>query len=772
MNTCAKGSCPKSKRLVRYCCATVLVLIAWSALPQPVTAQGGALSAEDTIRAREFALGSRILFSPDGKWVAYTIIRSHAEDGDMARRTAVPSFVRGADVYIANLATFEERLITQGAFDNWEPAWSPNSQYLAFLSDRDGSGKPKVWVWNSNDNLLRKISDAQAGLHPLQWTPDGRQIISSSATQPTEATGYSSDGEVSALALQRRSTVKVYEGTVQPDAAPWSLAVYSTSLELMDIDTGKTKTLARGQIGTYKLSPDGSHLAFTIAKAFEKPAVQQILFDFTVLDMKSSESQVAVSNVRLSFDGSGFSWSPDGTRLCLRTEGEDQEPPSYRTVSVEGKPLHQLTVPYVGPDSNSRETPLWDESGRSVYFIENGELWRGEVASGRTERVTQVTGRRITQIIPKTGSVLWFRDASSAVVVTHDDEGKQDGIYSINVVNGESNKLMEHGQCYTCVLDEPAIATSMDGQKVAFVAEDAVHSADLWISDAEFKSPGQLTRINPFFDPSLMGEARLIDWLSDDGKRLKGVLLLPAGYRPEKRYPLVTYVYGGGLLSNRFDRFGLANPGPLNMQLLASRGYAVFLPDTPLNPGTPMLSLAKTVLPGINKVLELGFADPDRLAVMGHSYGGYSVLSLIVQTNRFKAAVVMAGDGDLFGLYGEMRSDGTAYGVALTEHGQALIGGTPWDHRDGFIENSPFFYYDRIQTPVLIIQGSDDPAVGAFLADQSFVALRRLGKEVEYAKYSGEGHSPAQEWSYANQMDLFSRMIRWLDTHLKRPPEG
>jgi len=156
---------------------------------------------------------------------------------------------------------------------------------------------------------------------------------------------------------------------------------------------------------------------------------------------------------------------------------------------------------------------------------------------------------------------------------------------------------------------------------------------------------------------------------------------------------------------------------------------------------------------------------------MGHSYGGYSVLSLIVQTTRFKAAVVMAGAGDLFGFYGEMQDDGTAYGVALTEEGQGAIGGTPWERRDGFIENSPFFYYDRIQTPVLIIQGTDDAAVASFLGDQTFVALRRLGKEVEYAKYAGERHSPAQEWSYANQVDFCTRMIAWFERYVKGSPQ-
>jgi len=172
-------------------------------------------------------------------------------------------------------------------------------------------------------------------------------------------------------------------------------------------------------------------------------------------------------------------------------------------------------------------------------------------------------------------------------------------------------------------------------------------------------------------------------------------------------------------------------------------------------------------LPGVNKAIELGIADPNRLAVMGHSYGGYTTLSLIVQTSRFKAAISIDGESDLIGSYGEMQDDASAYGVAIAEHGQGAMGGTPWERRESYIENSPFFYFDRIHTPLLIVQGSTDKEVAPFLGDQVFVALRRLGKEAVYAKYGGEGHSPSQEWSYENQVDLSYRMIHWLDKHLK-----
>lgn len=177
-----------------------------------------------------------------------------------------------------------------------------------------------------------------------------------------------------------------------------------------------------------------------------------------------------------------------------------------------------------------------------------------------------------------------------------------------------------------------------------------------------------------------------------------------------------------------------------------------------------MLDLAKTVLPAVNRAVEIGIADPNRLGVMGHSYGGYSTLSLIVQTNRFKAALEANGIANLLGSYGQMNRDGTAFGTSTAETGQSLMGATPWQNRERYIENSPFFYLDRVQTPILLIHGDEDSAVPSFLGDEIFVALRRLGKTAEYVKYEKEGHEYS---AFANQLDVARRMLRWFELYLR-----
>lgn len=112
------------------------------------------------------------------------------------------------------------------------------------------------------------------------------------------------------------------------------------------------------------------------------------------------------------------------------------------------------------------------------------------------------------------------------------------------------------------------------------------------------------------------------------------------------------------------------------------------------------------------------------------------------------------------------KSDGTGY-----EYGQAerQLGGTPWEFPATYIQQSPIYYLDRVGTPLLLVHGAEDDSIPAFLSDEVFVGIRRLGKPVEYAKYAGESHAPI-DWSYANQVDLANRVINWFNKYLKGEP--
>ena len=290
---------------------------------------------------------------------------------------------------------------------------------------------------------------------------------------------------------------------------------------------------------------------------------------------------------------------------------------------------------------------------------------------------------------------------------------------------------------------------------------------NFWIAE-ENRNPSPLTTINYGLSQYGMGRSTLVEWRSLDGQTLTGALLLAANYQEGKKYPLIVNVYAGAMGSDYLHYFGLtpiSGYAPENKQLFATRGYAILFPDVPVGVGTPMRDLIKAVLPGVNKLIELGIANPEKLVVIGESNGGYSTLALIVQTTRFKAAAMISGFGDLVSFYGEMDPDGSSLGGLLEEPSWAArMPGPLWKYRHAYIENSPVFYLDRVQTPLLIMHGSADDNVVSFLADQVFVLLRRLGKEAVYAKYQGEGHSTLE--SYPNQIDFCDRLIDWFNSHL------
>jgi dipeptidyl aminopeptidase/acylaminoacyl peptidase len=751
----------------------LLMLLSVSALltnlPSSLHAQNlRPLAVEDALRVRSF-FQTPPVFSHDGKWLAYTVTDNGTARQKMERGA---SRMLPTDIYTSKVDTAATRNLTGGSGSNWLPVWSPDSHFLAFFSTRGGAGR-RLWIWDSEKDVLRMVSNVEVRGDQIEWTPNSRSL----AVAILPHTPIQEGGDERAVAYEHHAdpmpkdstpTVTVFQSLEGPVSAsePWSLETQRCDLVLVDVTSGKTTSIAKAQrVAKYLLSPDGSVIAYTDPVQFEQPGSQQILFDIATVSLLTKRRQVVALNVRLDYDGAQFSWSPNGRELSFQTGGLLENNHDCYVVdaylggsrNVTGLPQHS--------SSYRTAAPLWNPSGKQLYFIRDGALWQASLDQGKATELAKVPGHRTVQLASKDANELWTSsNGKSTVVVAYDNDQKEDGFYRVDLTSGEVIRLLEKGQCYTCAMRRQHLTASDDGQHFAYFAEDAQHDADLWVSDYSLVNPRRMTHLNPQFDNCKMGSTLLVDWLSDDGEPLRGAVLLPPDYEKGKRYPVVVWVYGGETLSDNLHHFGLAYPGAFNMQLLATRGYVVLLPDAPLGTGRPMLDLAKTVVPGLNKLIEMKIADPDRLGIMGHSYGGYSTLALIAQTRRFRAAVEVDGFANLLGIYGEMDKEGAAFGMALQEHGSAAR--TPWQSRDRYIENSPIFYFDMVDTPLLVIQGSEDETVAPFLADEVFVDLRRLGKEVEYAKYNGEGHSPLL-WRYPNQVDLCNRMISWFERHLK-----
>ena len=181
--------------------------------------------------------------------------------------------------------------------------------------------------------------------------------------------------------------------------------------------------------------------------------------------------------------------------------------------------------------------------------------------------------------------------------------------------------------------------------KLLIAAEDAAHPREMWLADATFTTLSPVTNANRHLARYKFGNSRLIEWSgSADGRRLRGALFLPKNYTEGRRYPVVVRVYPEPQ-SRYLNSYG-GDTRLDNAHIWTTRGYAVFLPDGYFEPGQPLDGMVASTLPGLDKLVELGIADPDRIGIYGHSFGGYSTLGLLTRTSRFKAAVATAGPYD------------------------------------------------------------------------------------------------------------------------------
>jgi dipeptidyl aminopeptidase/acylaminoacyl peptidase len=741
----------------------------------------GPLPIEEVLRVRDFVDGSPPAISPDGKWLAYAVREPSTQTARERANSHPAAPVSGyhSNIYVEDIEGGKTQTLTRDQGNNWLPVWSPNGRYLAFLSDQGTKNEPRLWIWDSIGHQFKLACDLEAQTDQIEWTPDSESLLITVASKEQlngnnvrvrsllkQAEGAPGPGGPSASVLVYSSSGAISISSELAKDGPWDLDERRRDLAFVDIQRATAKILVHAKrISTFLLSPDGSSVAYTSPVRFESPGSQQILFSFAIVRISTGEERHIGIQFRLDYDGAEFSWSPDGALMAVQTGGMD-EAHSDCYVLTRDSTVRNITIfPEQARKQTKASAPLWDEKG-NVYLIHDGELWRTSAEKGKADEIGWVPNHDIVRLIPKADSRLWIASEKSAIVVTHDTVRKQDGFFSIDLDTGGSRKLLEKGECYTCTNLANQFTVMERSAELLYFAEDAAHHSDLWIAQSDFTSSRRLTGLNGRLDEYQMGTPRLIEWLSDDGIALQGALMLPPGFRPGVRYPLLVWVYGGASASEQIDRFGLGYSGPLNLQLLATRGYAVLLPDIPLEVGTPILDLTKIVLPAINEVVRMGIADPEKLGVLGHSYGGYSTIALITQTSRFQAAVELSGYADLVGHYGEMDRSGAAFGIAIDERGQGRMGGSPWEFPGRYIQNSPIFFLDHVNTPLLMVHGSADTTIPSFLGDELFVALRRLGKNVEYAKYEGEGHIPSS-WTFPNQTDLCNRILSWFDLLLK-----
>jgi dipeptidyl aminopeptidase/acylaminoacyl peptidase len=337
------------------------------------------------------------------------------------------------------------------------------------------------------------------------------------------------------------------------------------------------------------------------------------------------------------------------------------------------------------------------------------------------------------------------------------EETRDSGFYRDRIDGGLPQKLIMAAK------DFGNPTKGRDAEAMVLTASRFDEFPDLWVTGANFQNLKKVSNGDAQRARFNWGTAELVSFKNVDGVPLKGILMKPENFDPQRKYPMIVYIYERltqGLHSFR-------NPGPgtsINPTFYVSNGYLVFMPDIVYNIGYPGQSALKCVLPGIQAVVDKGFVDEKAIGIQGHSWGGYQIAYMVTQTNRFRAAAPGALVSNMTSAYSGIR-----WGTGLPrqfqyEQSQSRIGGSLWEYPLRYLENSPVFRADRVETPLLMIHNDEDDAVPWYQGIEYYLALRRLGKEVYMFSYNGEKHGLRKR---INQKDYTRRLQEFFDHFLK-----
>ena len=314
------------------------------------------------------------------------------------------------------------------------------------------------------------------------------------------------------------------------------------------------------------------------------------------------------------------------------------------------------------------------------------------------------------------------------------------------------------------------LSKAKNASTMTFYRGSFQESINLFQSDTTLAAPVQLTRANPQQDSIRWGSVELVKWVGTNGTKLEGLLFKPEGFknRPAgKQYPMLTYFYERNAETLNDYRVPAPSRSTINIPYCVSNGYLVFVPDIVYTAGQPGPNAYDCVVPGVLSLLEKGFVDRNRLGIQGQSWGGYQTAYIITRTNLFRAAEAGAAVANMTSAYGGIRWETGISRAFQYEKTQSRIGGTLWDKPMHYIENSPLFYANQIQTPLMLMHNDADGAVPWYQGIELFSALRRLNKPVWMVVYNGEGHNLTQRH---NAKDLSIRLYQFFDYYLKDAP--
>jgi dipeptidyl aminopeptidase/acylaminoacyl peptidase len=461
------------------------------------------------------------------------------------------------------------------------------------------------------------------------------------------------------------------------------------------------------------------------------------------------------------------SLSPGG-KYALYFDGKDWTSYSVAT-GAKVNLTKNLGVNFFNEDSDTPELPNaygvagWTKDDASVLIYDRFDVWQVSPDGAGTKSLTDGVGRkdkiqfRYVRLDPRERTI----DAAKPLLLHAENlETRDSGFYRDRINGGMPEKLMMGAKDY----NNPTKAK--DADVLMFTASRFDEFADIWVTDSNFKAPRKMSNGDAQRAQFTWGTSEMVNFKNTDGVPLKGMLLKPDNFDPKKKYPMIVYIYER--LSQGLHQFRSPGPGTsINAAYYVSNGYLIFMPDIVYKTGYPGRDALQCVLPALQAVVDKGYVDENNIGIQGHSWGGYQIAYMVTQTNRFKAAEAGAAVANMTSAYSGIR-----WGTGLPrqfqyEHGQSRIGGALWEYPMRYLENSPLFHVDKVQTPLLLINNDEDDAVPWYQGIEFYLGLRRMNKEAYMFSYNGEKHGLRRR---INQKDYTRRMQEFFDHFLKGAP--
>lgn len=429
------------------------------------------------------------------------------------------------------------------------------------------------------------------------------------------------------------------------------------------------------------------------------------------------------------------------------------------------------------PGSYER-SPLWLENDSAVLIADRYDIWKlspdGEYAVNMTQGIGRDNNIRFRTAMPeitrfssneRNSGIKSFLKAKDKLHLTvFNEKDMRNGIGSINIAKPKSLKYSIDTVTFRNFLKAP------ESDRVVYLKGNFRNPYDLYIADKGMASDEKITDINPQMDDYRWGKVELFQWKAYDGTPMKGLVFIPDGVKPDEKLPVMVYFYEK--YSESLYNFWTPAPSRsiVNIPLYTSRGYICFIPDIVYKTGHPGESAYNCIVSGAEALCEkYSIADKNKMAIQGQSWGGYQTAYLITRTNMFAAAGAGAPVGNMTSAYGGIRWESGIVRAGQYEHGQSRIGKNLWDEGglDLYIENSPVFHVNKVNTPLLIMHNDADGAVPWYQGIELFSNLRRLGKPVWMLEYNKEAHNLVHR---KNCKDLSRRLQQFFDYYLKGEP--